>query len=118
MQDRTAQPPQDGDGLGQGLLQDLAWQWRFRQSRKWPIPWRKPDEDETRRYGACPRIGRFGDFTHAIADFAGKRWIVRERMWSGWPDPPTYAVFVFDGDALWMARDFERWPAAWAVIEY
>lgn len=106
-------PDQDEDGLGQSALDDLVWHWRFWRSRRSDIPWRAPTPGDQRWVDASSRIARFGDFTLAVADYGGKRWVIRERIWSGWPDPPTYAIFVFEGDGIWMARDFEHWPRAW-----
>jgi hypothetical protein len=48
-----------------------------------------------------------------MARLDGRQWIVRERDWSGWPDPPRYVLFVLEGETVWMARDFDRWPSLW-----
>lgn len=104
---------QDGDGIGQSLLKDIVWQWRFWRSRRADIPWQRPTAQDERRFAAFPALGRFGDFTIAAADFELKHWVVRERAWSGWPDPPTFVVFALKDETVWMARDFEDWPPGW-----
>lgn len=106
-------PDQVEDGLGQSALEDLVWYWRYRRSRCAKITWRRPTPEDERWVDASTRIARFGDFTLAVAEHDGKRWVVRERIWSGWPDPPTYAIFAFKGEEIWLARDFEAWPRAW-----
>lgn len=105
---------EDSDGLGQNLWEDLVWMWRFRRARGQTIPWRRPTPDEDAWIEAHPELRRFGDFTVAVADFQSRFWLVRERVWSGWPDPPAYAAFALEGEVVWMGRDFEFWPKAWA----
>lgn len=104
----------DPDGLGQGWWIDLLWWWRFRQSRRSAISWFKPTPADEDRIESHPQIRRFGDVTIAIAKFDGKQWIARERDWFGWPDPPRYALFALQGETIWMARDFDRWPPSWS----
>lgn len=101
------------DGLGQSVLQELLWHWRFLRFRRAVIPWRAATPEEEYLYSTSDLIGRFGQFTVAVADFDGKRWVIKERFWSGWPDAPTYAIFVMEGQSIWMARDFGHWPRAW-----
>ncbi|ASY72583.1 hypothetical protein N181_22480 [Sinorhizobium fredii USDA 205] len=55
----------------------------------------------------------FGDTTVAVAWLDGRRWIVKERFWFGWPDPPRYVLFVLESETVWMAKDFNRWPPQW-----
>ncbi|WAJ28279.1 hypothetical protein [Antarcticirhabdus aurantiaca] len=99
--------------MGQSLCDDLRWARRFRQVRRLPVPWRSPTPQERRSICAHPTFGRFADDAVALADWGERRWIVMERTWSGWPDPPTYALFVLEGEAIWLARDFDGWPSAW-----
>jgi hypothetical protein len=78
------------------------------------IVWRKPDSDEEHTIETHPILGRFGDCTIAVADVEGRRCVVRERMWHGWPDPPEFAFFALSADgSVWSARDFNTWPASW-----
>jgi hypothetical protein len=62
---------------------------------------------------ADPIVGRFGDLTIGVAEIDGRRWIVRERDWHGWPDPPRFAFFVLDQGEVWAGTDFDRWPSGW-----
>lgn len=89
--------------------------WRFRACRLGAADWCKPDDAERKRYDTHPLFNRFGDATTALAGVDGRTWIVRERDWHGWPDPPRYVFFALDpGGSIWCARDFHVWPQAWA----
>lgn len=101
------------DGLGQGLFTEFRWWWRWLRLRRSVIHWRRATGQEEAWVTAHPQIGDFGDFTEAVAEFEGRRLIVCERIWAGWPDPPTYAVFALEGDDIWAAWDFHEWPQAW-----
>ncbi|WP_204325560.1 hypothetical protein, partial [Stenotrophomonas maltophilia] len=66
--------PLDGDGLGQTLIEELRWSWRFRRCRARPVPWRRPEPADADWLAGNPWIGRFGDETVAVAAFEGRRW--------------------------------------------
>lgn len=100
-------------GFGRTLRDDLRWWWRGRRCRARPVSWRRPTLAEAARWDAHPVVGRCGD-PYAVARVDGRDWLVRERLWSGWPDPPEFAFFVLDGEAIWLATDFDGWPRAWA----
>lgn len=104
--------PETNDGFGQSLFDDLRYRCRFRACRRLPIAWRRPSPEETARWDAHPIVSRFGDLL-AVATRDGRDWVVRERLWHGWPDPPEFAVFALDGEAIWLAKDFHAWPPAW-----
>jgi hypothetical protein len=105
--------PTPPDGFGQSLLDDLRFATRFRRCRKIEVAWRRPDDDEAKAIEADPIVGRFGDLTIGVAEIDGRRWIVRERDWHGWPDPPRFAFFVLDQGEVWAGTDFDRWPSGW-----
>ena len=112
MRDLLLGPPST-DGFGQSLLDDVRFGARLRAAARVAIPWRPPTDAERAAIDAHPIIERFGDWTIAVADHDGRQWIVRERIWHGWPDPPEFAAFALDGDAIWCAADFHLWPRAW-----
>lgn len=101
------------DGFGQSWLDDLRYQARFWRCRKTAITWRGPTQDECTAHGAHAIISRFGDDTIAVAQVGTQHWIVRERDFWGWPDPPRFAFFVSDDGAIWAATDFNVWPTSW-----
>jgi hypothetical protein len=104
------------DGFGQSLLDDLRFMHRFRPCRNAQIAWRKPTREEDANYDGHVIIGRFGDSTEAIAVVDQRTWIVRERTFYGWPDPPRFAFFALDaGGTIWAAADFHEWPRGWAI---
>jgi hypothetical protein len=106
-------PPVDPDGFGQSIADDNRFLLHFRQCRRATVVWRIPTNDEARAIDADPIIGRFGDLTIGVADVDGRRWIVRERDWHGWPDPPRFVFFAMEGDKVWAGADFDRWPGSW-----
>ncbi|PAX08206.1 hypothetical protein CKY28_11590 [Sphingomonas lenta] len=101
------------DGFGQSVTDDLRFLLRFRRCRRTPVAWRDPTPAEMDFWEAHPIVGRFADSTYAVAEVDGRRWVVRDRLWFGWPDPPEFAWFVLDGEAVWAAADFNDWPRAW-----
>ena len=88
------------DGFGQSLADDLRSYHRFRRIRLETLMWRKPTDEEARMADAHPIVGRFGDATYAVRNDGERRFIVRDRMWHGWPDPPEFALFILDRDVI------------------
>lgn len=101
------------DGLGQSLLKELRWWWRFRRARRSALAWRTPSIEESREIPEHPTMGRVADAAVALAEWEGRQWIVLERDWHGWPDPERYVLFVLEREEVWLAHDFDRWPDAW-----
>ncbi|MBN8913793.1 MAG: hypothetical protein J0H65_17390 [Rhizobiales bacterium] len=111
---REVDVPQDG--FGQSLLDDLRFLHRFRRCRTAPVAWRRPSRGEDAQYESHAVLGRFGDFTEAIATVDRRTWVVRERIFNGWPDPPRFAFFALEPDgAIWAAADFHQWPPGWSI---
>jgi hypothetical protein len=109
--------PDPHAGFGQGVVDDLRFMWRFQRRRRRSVEWRIPTQVEARSIENDAVLGRFGDMTIAISEMDGRRWIVRERDWHGWPDPPRYVFFALDPNgAVWAARDFDWWPRAWPAM--
>jgi hypothetical protein len=105
------------DGFGQSLADDVRFALRFRKCRRRDVVWRVPTWDEGRAFDIDPIIGRFGDITIAVAEVDGRRWLVRERDWHGWPDPPRYVFFALDGSGIWAGADFDGWPKPWRLAD-
>jgi hypothetical protein len=101
------------NGFGQSLWDDLRYAFRFWSRRRRAVTWRAPTEAEQREFEAHPVISRFGDPLPLVADVGTERWLVRERMWWGWPDPPRYVFFALEGGRIFVAQDFNSWPAGW-----
>lgn len=100
-------------GFGQSVWEDLCFVFRFWSRRRRLVAWRAPSDAELREFDADPVIGRFGDQTRLVADVGAERWLVRDRLWWGWPDPPRYAFFVLKGQRILVAADFNAWPTGW-----
>lgn len=109
--------PDPHAGFGQSFLDDLRFTLRFRRCRRVSPGWRGPTQDEANGIESNPIVARFGDTTLLVTEVESCQWIIRERDWYGWPDPPRYVFFALDGDrAIWAARDFDRWPTAWTPM--
>lgn len=109
--------PEKTEGFGQSMADDIRFVLRFRRCRRVAAHWHAPSQEDARLIEADALLGRFGDVTIAVADVAGRRWIVRERDWHGWPDPPRYVFFAQNEDrSVWVARDFDQWPRAWPSL--
>lgn len=106
-------PDAEAAGFGQSLLDDLRYWVRFLRHRRRAMVWREPSDEERRVIEVHPVIARFGDMTPLVVDVAGRRWIVRERDWWGWPDPPRYVVFALRDGRIDVAVDFTAWPSCW-----
>lgn len=109
------------EGFGQSILEDMRFLIRFRSCRSRTTLWRTPSDDERRALADHPIIGRFGDQTLLVADveadlraeLRAELWIVRDRDWWGWPDPPRYVFFALAEERIRVAADFYKWPAGW-----
>lgn len=108
-------PDEPRDGFGQSLIDDLRFVARLRRCRRKSVRWETPSWEEARAWDNHPIVGRFGDMTIAIAVIEGRRCVLRDRDWFGWPDPPQYAVFILDGEDIWAAGDMNALPRGWTV---
>ena len=101
------------EGFGQSLLEDVGFVLRFRRCRRTLVHWRSPSLTERAAIDGHPVFGRFGDQTLYVADCGVERWIIRDRDWWGWPDPPRYVFFAVAGPTIRVAVDFNHWPNRW-----
>ncbi|KQM86028.1 hypothetical protein ASE67_09150 [Sphingomonas sp. Leaf23] len=108
-------PSVDPDGFGQGMVDDLRFERHFRRARLRDVRWRVPTAVEVAAIEGHPILGRFGDHVLMVAEVDDERWIVRDRDWFGWPDPPEYAFFALAGDTIRAATDFDEWPPRWTL---
>lgn len=104
-------------GFGQSLWDDARFLVRFRRCRRTRVGWSKPNWEQASADDKHPLLGCFGDKSFAEAIVNGRRWLVRERDWYGWPDPSRYVFFVMDRNDVWCAADFGHWPVSWQAPE-
>lgn len=101
------------------LLRELRWRMRFRARRRAPAQFQRLALDESRRWSADPRFEPFVDGVFWAARpgpgrFAGELWLLGDRMFNGWPDPPEWGYWALDDrGAVRCAWDFDEWPPAW-----
>lgn len=76
--------------------------------------WRHPEPGELARFGAVVEL--FTEGLDAIATVHGETWLMGERLWFGFPDPPRYVVVFLDAEArVIAAADLNHLPRGWAM---
>ena len=102
------------DTLLGGMKRELA----MRKCKRRKTVWRKATPEDYKWFQAQPQIEELGDFLFLATDTEDELWLLIERFWNGWPDPPLYAFLVFDLEGNLIAGgDFHRLPSAWTLPE-
>ena len=93
--------------------------WRgFRVRAKRATVWRQANPEEHSWFKAQPELETLGDFLLLAPDIKDELWLLIERVWNGFPDPPEYAFLAFDLDGqLIIAKDFDHLPRTWTLPE-
>lgn len=80
--------------------------------------WRLPTATEQAAFAAHRRLSKVADSLIAVADVGGESWILMDRIWAGFPDPPAYAFFAYcaDGSTICEA-DLDDLPRTWRLPE-
>lgn len=123
------------------MLEDLLFWARFRARRRAAAVFQPVCMPARWRWGYDPRFEPYSDGIEWVGRpsaprFQGEVWLVGERLWHGWPDPPEFVFWALAaGDApngpnrrtaqetkdaraaLRCAADFDAWPAAWTRLE-
>ena len=113
IRDRFALEPSKEEFLGKNLQEDLVFLNRFRRCKKRDVVWRAPSAEERLRWDEHPILDRYAQGTDWIAEVDGRVWMVRSRLFHGWPDPPEWVFFAMEEDKVWAAGDFDWWPRRW-----
>jgi len=78
--------------------------------------WRQANPDEHSWLKSQTELEQFGDFLFLTSNIEDELWLLIERTWHGFPDPPQYAFFAFGLDhRLIVAKDLDDLPTAWAM---
>jgi len=84
----------------------------------WKVVWRKAVPEEYDWLKAQPKIEELGDFLYLAPAIEGELWLLIERTYHGFPDPPAYAFLAFDKQGKLLAGgDFNHVPEGWDVPE-
>ena len=106
------------DGLGQSMLTDFFWRRRFKACQQREVVWHKPGQTEVEFWKNHQQLSLFGDGLFALAEVDEQLWLVVDRIWHGFPDPPEFAFFaVKPNGVIWAGADFDTWPAPWIILE-
>ena len=97
---------------------ETAKRWSMlRKHKKRSITWRSAEPAEYEWFKTQPNIEALGDFLYVAPD-EDDLWLLIERTWHGWPDPPRFACLAFDvSGKLIVGGDFEVVPATWTLPE-
>ncbi len=58
----------------------------------------------------------FADALDAVATAEGETWLMGERLWFGFPDPPRFMVVFLDAESrVIAATDLDRLPRGWTI---
>ena len=80
--------------------------------------WRLPTEAEQEAFSEHRRLSKVADALIAAADVNGESWILCERDWSGFPDPPPFAFFAYRSDGATICEaDLESPSPSWILPE-
>ena len=82
------------------------------------VVWRLPTRIEQEAFAAHRRLSRLADFIIAVADAGDESWILLERVWAGFPDPPAFAFLAYrsTGETICEA-DLDQPSPSWRLPE-
>lgn len=80
--------------------------------------WRLPTATEQDEFLKHRRLSKIADWLIAAADVGQESWLLLERTWSGFPDPPPFAFVVYrsDGERICEA-DLDQPSPVWRLPE-
>lgn len=82
------------------------------------VVWRQPTDVEQKSFEGHRTLKIYAEFLVAAADVSDESWILMERVWHGWPDPPRWIFIAFDPQGREIcAGDFDHIPANWTMPE-
>jgi len=106
------------------LSLDLPFSRRFQRGRNFRtrkrifVEWRQATPDEYAWLKTQPALEQLGDFLFLAPAIDDELWLLIERVWNGWPDPPTYGFMAYDLEGqLLTGVDFDRLPRKWQLPE-
>ena len=78
--------------------------------------WRLPSKRELRAFKEHHRLRDMADDLIAAADIHDESWILLERMWSGFPDPPPFVFIAFRSNGSQVcAADLDGLSPSWRL---
>ncbi len=103
-----------GFALPRNLAETVVDRLRIATRERRMVSWRHPDSEERARFGGV--VEMFADALDAIATSEGETWLMGERLWFGFPDPPRYMVVFLDAESrVIAATDLDRLPQGWMI---
>ena len=102
--------------LDLSLTRKLKLEKAFRERTARAAAWRGASPAEYGWLKTQPELEQFGEFLFLASDIEDELWLLIERTWHGFPDPPQYAFFAFGADdKLIVGMDLDDLPEAWVM---
>ena len=97
-----------------GLMNGLRANKRLAQA----VTWRFPTVVEQKSFEVHQILKTYAEFLVAAADVGDESWVLMERVWHGWPDPPRWIFIAFDPQGRTVCGcDFDHIPTTWTMPE-
>ncbi|MBB1178303.1 hypothetical protein DSM05_03935 [Pseudomonas sp. FW305-3-2-15-E-TSA4] len=97
-----------------GLMNDKRANERLRRT----VEWRTPTSTEQKAFEAHRTLKTYADFLVAAVETDDESWILMERVWHGFPDPPRWIFIAFGPDGRTICGgDFDHIPTNWTMPE-
>jgi len=85
-----------------------------RLRKKTPVDWSAASKLHSEWHQSHGPLLEFGDFLIATAHVGPEWWLLIERAWFGYPDPPRFAYLAFSDDGKQVAAgDLDTVPQVW-----
>jgi hypothetical protein len=88
----------------------------FRKAAAMPMFWSKGSTYAGNVFADYPLLDRYANSLHAFITAGEELWVVIERDWHGYPDPPQFAILALNAGERQWACDFDHWPSQWRFI--
>ena|GEM_PF-6795005 len=80
--------------------------------------WRRPSAAEADAFAKHRVLPELADVLIAAADPGDESWILLERDWFGFPDPPRFEFIVYRADGATLCQaSLDRLPPSWRMPE-
>jgi hypothetical protein len=102
------------DAPSAGLMNDRRANERLARA----VVWRTPTATEQKTFDAHRTLKTYAEFLVAAVEVDDESWILMERAWHGFPDPPRWIVIAFGPDGQMICGgDFDHIPTNWTMPE-
>ena len=99
-----------------GLLSGVKHAFALQKRKRRRTVWQRATPEEYQWLKTQPQIEELGDFLFLAPAIEDELWLLVERTWHGFPDPPLYAFLAFDLEGKLIAGgDLDHLPRTWTL---